>query len=774
MSYPSTSINYEGDGSTLQFSFPFAYRQEDDVRVLVDGEVVTFTINSPGLLELAEAPSAGALVRIYRDTDIDEAQYVFDNGVPFLLRFADANWEQAIFKLQELATESAQLNATTLRVPETSVAVLPSAPARAGKVLGFDASGSPMAVEVSPTSVPDLDMRLQAEEAISIDHETRISSNETAIANRIQYVATIADLRGIDSVTDGINYAVDGSIFIYDASDTTSVDDGYNTIVSTVAGSRYKRRPGTIHATSITNLRKIASDLYDVAVLSESGTTRIYTRTESADAEVLPVIIVADDGSRWVETSYGQTLNNYSNLLGAVSGSGTNGQTVPRDISVSFADYFGINELKMARLEPEYFTPPADDFKYINFGIWAENGGSIRTDLDVSIFRNNVDHSYVYVNPWGGNEANDGLTWATAKVSLTNALNGTAETIYLAPGVYHRRTGNFYWRDNNVRRNLNLICPNGRAVLSRRWEQDQDGSSATWTDEGGGVWSTSRSSPASVYATLISDDGDYLQLPKFVDLVDLGAADYGWSPQAGGLLYVKLPNGEQPTFFNCAVFVNDGFPCATFSGENTTLYLENIDMEGGEDVLRAVATGANDAFKIYAKNCTFKYGYSGEGVSIYGATHAGFQNCVASSNTEDGFSYHSTSVNGNVIGVMFEVDCVGRKNGAVGTGTNNGSTLHDGWIGVRVNSSFYKNYGPNVPDVLGSKSWNVGVVSMDSLGVGSVQGFQSGASDVYLDRCTHSGGGVGLLTNSAGRLYLRNTIIDGTVQLGGNSTLSEY
>lgn len=597
---------------------------------------------------------------------------------------------------------------------------------------------------------------------------------QVELSDRVKSVATIADLREIDSTLDGINYAVDGSIFIYDASDTTSADDGYNIIVSTVAGSRYKRRPSAIHATSTANLRKIAGDLYDVAVLSESGITRIYARTESADSEDLPVIVVADDGSRWVESSYGQTLKNYSNLLGAVSGSGTNSQSIPRDNNVSFVDYFGVNQLKMARLEPEYFTPPTDDFNYINFGIWAENGGSIKTDFDASIYKNQQTRTYVYVNPWGGNDANDGLTWATAKSSVTNALNGTAETIYLAPGIYHRRTSVWYWRENNVRRNVNIICPNGRAVLSRRWEQGVDGGAVVWEDLGGGMFRTTRSSVASVYDTTISNFGDYDPVPRFTAVEDVAVAECGWTSQAGSQFYLKLKSGAEPSFHNCAIFIIDNYPCAKFSGENTRLYLENIDFEGGTNALEAIATDVNDRFEVVGKNCTFKYAYDGEGISAYGATFTAFQNCVAACNSEDGFSYHTIAVNGGIIGRAIEVDCVGRSNGSPGTATNNGSTLHDGWIAVRVNSSYYQNYGPNVPDVLGSKSWNVGVSSMDSNGVGSVQGFQSGDSDVYLDRCTHKGGGVGLLTNSQGRFYLRNTIIDGAVQLGGGSTLDEY
>lgn len=529
-----------------------------------------------------------------------------------------------------------------------------------------------------------------------------------------------------------------------------------------------------LYVNSISELRLKSSVQYEIAVLSEAGLIKIYEKTSSSHDELLPIVIVSNDGKRWVESSYGQTLKSYKNLVGNVNGSGLNGQEIPLDKAVTFSEYLGISDLKLARLESEAITPPSSDFNFVPFGIWAEHGGAIKTDFDISVYRNRKTRTYVYINPWGGSDSNDGLSWQTAKASLQNALNGTAETIFLAPGIYHRRSGVFYWRENNVRRNLNVICPEGRALITRRWEQEVDGGTVTWSDEGQGLFKASRSSTAAVYATEFSESGDYLKLPSFNNLTALRAANYGWSAQPGGELFIKLPDASQPSFDNCAIFINDNYPCAKFSGENTTLYLENIDFEGGTNVLEAIATDETDSFKIFAKNCTFKYAYSGEGISIYGASLAAFQNCSANGNHTDGFSYHASNVNGFTGGRMIEVNCVGRGNGTSGSGNDNGSTLHDGWIGVRVNGCYYKNFGPNVPDVLGSKSWNVGVSSIGSLGVGSVHGFQSGNSDVYLDRCSHIGGGVGLLTNSGGRLYLRKTIINGGVQLGGGSSLQEY
>jgi len=57
---------------------------------------------------------------------------------------------------------------TDLRVPETSIAVLPAIASRAGKVLGFDAGGNPAMVDVAGATDPSLRSDLAASSGVSL------------------------------------------------------------------------------------------------------------------------------------------------------------------------------------------------------------------------------------------------------------------------------------------------------------------------------------------------------------------------------------------------------------------------------------------------------------------------------------------------------------------------------------------------------------------------------------------------------------------------------
>ena len=118
------------------------------------------------------------------------------------------------------------------------------------------------------------------------------------------------------------------------------------------------------------------------------------------------------------------------------------------------------------------------------------------------------------------------------------------------------------------------------------------------------------------------------------------------------------------------------------------------------------------------------------------------QESAANYNTEDGFSYHYYSA---PLGVPYgiEVDCTARSNGWNATGTNNGSTTHDGGQMIRVNCTYSDNQHRQIHDVNGSVTWMVGC-TVTAPRAGYYSNYAAGVgggtlSLMYLDSCTSSG-----------------------------------
>jgi hypothetical protein len=99
---PTTSNAYIGDGTTTLFAFDFPYISGSDVVVTVDDVVTSFSFSTPSVVSVSPAPANGASVLIYRNTPSTFMEYVFSEGVPFLTRFADRNWQQLLYVLQEI------------------------------------------------------------------------------------------------------------------------------------------------------------------------------------------------------------------------------------------------------------------------------------------------------------------------------------------------------------------------------------------------------------------------------------------------------------------------------------------------------------------------------------------------------------------------------------------------------------------------------------------------------------------------------------------------
>ena len=107
----TTFVEYTGDGNaTKQFTFPSI--QESDIKVEVDGvtkttsthyNITSYTTTGGGnvVFTSGNIPTSPALIRIFRDTDVDSAKATYTAGSSVKAADLNANHKQLLFAAQE-------------------------------------------------------------------------------------------------------------------------------------------------------------------------------------------------------------------------------------------------------------------------------------------------------------------------------------------------------------------------------------------------------------------------------------------------------------------------------------------------------------------------------------------------------------------------------------------------------------------------------------------------------------------------------------------------
>ena len=222
-------------------------------------------------------------------------------------------------------------------------------------------------------------------------------------------------------------------------------------------------------------------------------------------------------------------------------------------------------------------------------------------------------------------------------------------------------------------------------------------------------------------------------------------------------LYIRTVDSRAPDF-NLRVMFSTISQAGRMVG-NFTFYMKNIDLIGGETTAMVHGSGAGQNCIGYYDGCTFKYGRTGNGLTLTGGT-AYLQNCVAACNALDGFNYHAAN---GVLPQIAEVGgCVGRDNGTAGDTIDNGSTIHDGGNIVRIGTEVMRSVGRPIHDVgTATLSWNLGVYSHDSAASPQLANFGAGTGGtsstlMWLDCCRSIGSGTDIDVDAGCTVYTRN------------------
>lgn len=157
VSTQATRIAYAGDGSSTAFAVPFPFFDATDLevierqtatgvetpRMLGADYAVTGGNGATGTVSAVVAPAVGTEWVIRRRTGrVQGTDYVPHDPFP------SESHERGLDRLTLIAQELDEETGRALKLPkgESGTAIIPALPARAGRLLGFDADGAPIAV----------------------------------------------------------------------------------------------------------------------------------------------------------------------------------------------------------------------------------------------------------------------------------------------------------------------------------------------------------------------------------------------------------------------------------------------------------------------------------------------------------------------------------------------------------------------------------------------------------------------------------------------------
>jgi len=385
----------------------------------------------------------------------------------------------------------------------------------------------------------------------------------------------------------------------------------------------------------------------------------------------------------------------------------------------------------------------------------------------------------VYVNIARTDDAGSGNQWSSAKKYLSSAITAAnakagPTRIFVMAGVYPKIAA---FGSANA-----AVFPNKKISIEAVYGRVQTGAfdDLTWAKTGGqvNVYEAARSSAQTAYNPLLTDQfGDYLSYTYQSSIANVDANPGSWYTD-NTTVYVHAHDSSPVSNKNARVYY-DNYG-AYFTTVND-LYIAGFDFEGGKAPL-TVTGGTNN--KVLTVDCSGKYGAAGarsvmtarDGFQILGCKLWAAWDCVASSNSKDGFNVHKE---GSTIPFALTVRCKGYNNGTlVSSLSNNGYTLHEGVAGVDIGGEYYYSYGTSSGHVdddtlVYHYGARVGYTVGDTMRVaGSINyggyGIFNGNGAMYLDSCEDVGCLVGLYTGLDANIYIRNHT--GTGQRVGNIT----
>lgn len=335
----------------------------------------------------------------------------------------------------------------------------------------------------------------------------------------------------------------------------------------------------------------------------------------------------------------------------------------------------------------------------------------------------NITSTTYFVNYDTGSSSATGLNPSAAlkypSDAMTKAKNG--DIIVIMGGYYPRNQLGFDQKKSvHIQGGIFCNADNNRSL--------------TWTLVEGSTYKTTRSQAYAVWQA-IKDGSEFSELLPTPTLARCKSTNGSYFID-GDTVYVNTPSGYSGApGYDILVSLN-----AVGATINTNVWCENtVFVFGGH----AACLNRSSTDPALFSDCTFKYAKQNGFMSQGGKSY--LLNCESYNNGRDGFSYKKLNSN---VSYGFEVGCTAHHNGDnESTGSDNGSTAHEGSIVTRINGKYYENKGPNIADVNpGTMSYNLNCACSNSTATAQDRRIDFNIEDgtMYLDRCTSDGSFISL------------------------------
>lgn len=539
------------------------------------------------------------------------------------------------------------------------------------------------------------------------------------LTDRIQSVATIADLQALTSANNGQTFTVQSGTntgeFIYNSSGSGSAS--FNNIVPDTLPGRFEK----IDSSSAQVIIDAVPQRLDNAI--DAINTDLNTRSLT-------------------------TLTN---------------ATVQAD-----ANLFDLSEVVLSVPSGFPWTP--------SFAIYRDRSGVFCVDIDPKSLQPKRPTTKLWVDVVIGSDANTGLSPSVPFKTLLAALNSSTYTTDTGPCVIYINDG-FYAYDQSMSAGL-IIRPTSLIGIGGkpRITGAQSGASPTWTQQSSpnaNVYSANLTAASAVWDSSITSDNGYFYRYTSVASVVACQALPGSFYFTGTVLYVHALSGIQP---GAEIYINRGGNGHVSHTTTAALYCENISFELA-NTFNFNIVGSPAAQPSVFNKCDFLYMqenglYTNRNGNIY------LFDCHAGNNGRDGFNYEGNDAarTQNIL----EVNCRAIKNGWDTTGSNNGSTSHFYTNIINVNCYYDRNADRQVHDVDDAYRWSIGTYAGRSTN-GSVTpwnnfcfgaGRETGDSaKMWLDSCTTQDGAVALFCGTGSELLQRRM---STKTQSGGGTFTQY
>lgn len=387
------------------------------------------------------------------------------------------------------------------------------------------------------------------------------------------------------------------------------------------------------------------------------------------------------------------------------------------------------------------------------------DGVQFYTDYDITSYKAPEGSLTYHVDIVAGNDNTGDGSLEKPFQRIKKAIEQTplARVIKIkgGPRVYTR---DFTWNVSVVDRDLDVIgYGDSRPILSG----EDEGTVYTPVDGRPGVYTATQGLAFRIVDYSVKDKYGHPQVLE--NVTSAAAVGPGKSFVSGSTITFQLNDSRVPD-------ADVKFILQITNGrvqDRSNVYLENLEFRNS---FRGFHAEVRDASKygavLRAKDCKFgltctenAYNSRGFNTVVVG--------CTAEYAMQDAWNYHADVLGLGVIPWFIEVNCIGRWSGFDMLPNNNGSTAHDGIVGIRLGGTYYATYGRVVHDVHdGTVTCNFNCTSSDSSREGNYlggasfaagQGGVPGKARVYLYNCKHGGPNAGVTKDGDSEVWLFTT-----------------